>query len=731
MKFRRTFTLVSWAFVFIGAATWCVAAGEVLLLPIVVFLFAASYRKELRGKGFLEKKTQTFLSFAFLSVVLFEGLVLGGNWLSGFAHYLMALLVVKLFSQKEDRDFIQIYLLGFMLLASSAVVTIGMFFSVSFIFYMITGIWTLVMFQMKRAADHAASLENPDAKDSEKEYPENLVGGSFFMGTSSLAMITLFITVIIFLSIPRIGANLLGSGGGSKQLISGFSDSLGFTDFGRIVENPEVVLRVIVERGTVPPSGMYMRGHTYTFYDGVRWQRKREGGTTWTRTLKPETGLGTRSFTLRPFRPNAPDVLVQRVYRSPLNSRALFGVKEAVKFEFFGKNAPARLEVDERGNVMCPVEPGGTQGYLVYSKVFSNYGLLTTARVPTYMQRSLDYSFLPRIPEYPDWGRRISILGNRIVRNSGAKTDYEKVLAIQSYLKSNYSYSLNFDFAKNREVIEQFLFERKKGHCELFASAMVMLCRSARIPARVVTGFKGGEYNNVGSGHYVFKQKHAHAWVEVYLDTDDYAGNGNPIGWVTFDPTPPARAPRTSSIWEYMELKWIDWVISYSYSDQEETARSIGEGVGGLWNDAKNAFKSFIMSLACLGDPDCLARNAAVGMVLLALLFFYLYWWRKKRKAAVEEDISRSARSDPSLWFYVDFEKIMARRGFTRKITSTPLEFLGEIWYDSHISFAEAELLTKVFNRARYSPKAVDEQDRKKIKKSLKKLKRQAITADK
>ena len=76
--------------------------------------------------------------------------------------------------------------------------------------------------------------------------------------------------------------------------------------------------------------------------------------------------------------------------------------------------------------------------------------------------------------------------------------------------------------------VSDFLFESKAGHCEFFASAMVLLLRSVNMPARYVNGFRSGEWNDIGQ-YYLVRHKDAHSWVEAFF---------YPIGWYPFDPTP-------------------------------------------------------------------------------------------------------------------------------------------------------------------------------------------------
>ena len=114
---------------------------------------------------------------------------------------------------------------------------------------------------------------------------------------------------------------------------------------------------------------------------------------------------------------------------------------------------------------------------------------------------------------------------------AGAGSSYAAVLAIQNYLKTNYSYN---ETPPRRTIpLRAFLFRDKIGYCQQFSGAMALMLRMVGIPARVASGFSPGEPTKNG---YVVRELDAHAWVEVYF---------RGIGWVPFDPTP-AAAPAAS-----------------------------------------------------------------------------------------------------------------------------------------------------------------------------------------
>jgi hypothetical protein len=160
---------------------------------------------------------------------------------------------------------------------------------------------------------------------------------------------------------------------------------------------------------------------------------------------------------------------------------------------------------------------------------------------------------------YPDWIRqrylalppgvpeRVKSLA--ITLTASAATPYDRAHAIEQYLRT-FPYTLDVPRPpSNQDVTDYFLFDLKKGYCDYYATAMVVLARAAGVPARLVTGYASGAYN-LNSERFVVTEADAHSWVEVYFPN---------IGWVPFEPTagrPPlertgqassATTPETSS----------------------------------------------------------------------------------------------------------------------------------------------------------------------------------------
>lgn len=245
------------------------------------------------------------------------------------------------------------------------------------------------------------------------------------------------------------------------------------------------------------------------------------------------------------------------------------------------------------------------------------------------------------------------------------------------------------DSAAGVDKIEHFLFESRRGHCEFFASAMTLMCQSLRIPARVVTGYYGGEYNPVGS-FFVIRRKDAHAWVEVLLKDR---------GWVLYDPTPSAgnEAAMASSdlgavldrIGQYLQFEWVTFVVSFDpehrrqlFGRFEGWFRQIDESRGGVE-------RAFEIALAFLRGPPELGTSQRVlywimlGLVLLmVLLVARVAWilWIMLRERFPRRSPGRFVlRRTPDTRYFDRLLMLLARRGFPKPPQMTPREFAADV----------------------------------------------------
>lgn len=158
----------------------------------------------------------------------------------------------------------------------------------------------------------------------------------------------------------------------------------------------------------------------------------------------------------------------------------------------------------------------------------------------------------------------------------------EKIAIIESHLLADYTYSLDFRRTSGRDPVVDFLREHKQGHCEYFASAFALLARAARIPSRVVTGYRVGERSPFG--YTIVRERDAHAWAEVWLEDH----------WRTYDPTPASDLPTQG-----METPWLSALF-----DGVRTAWEATDD----WLEKRTAFE-FSVALVCMVGALVLVRT--------------------------------------------------------------------------------------------------------------------------
>jgi len=283
-----------------------------------------------------------------------------------------------------------------------------------------------------------------------------------------------------------------------------------------------------------------------------------------------------------------------------------------------------------------------------------------------------DYLQLPPLdPRIPDLARTMTA-GCPM----GPATDLERARVIERRLRADYGYTLELPDHEVADPLAYFLFTRKQGHCEYFASAMTVMLRTAGIPARLATGFQSGVYNPI-TDFWLVRASDAHAWVEAWIPGR---------GWTTFDPTPPDPNRRSFALLTKLGLYldaagtfWQEWVVSYDIGRQgtladrlEQGARSMGirwfDSLSGLnWNWHLRAAAWFRRYGA--GIPIGLALGVAIwvlGPRLVRLLRIRSRVERVRRGQATVADATL---------LYERMLDLLKRRGYQKPAWFTPTEF--------------------------------------------------------
>ena len=290
---------------------------------------------------------------------------------------------------------------------------------------------------------------------------------------------------------------------------------------------------------------------------------------------------------------------------------------------------------------------------------------------------------------------------------SGAATDIERARAIETRLRNGYGYTLELPPAGTRDPLASFLFVRRRGHCEYFATAMAVMLRSSGVPARLATGFESGLYNPL-TGQWLIRASDAHAWVEAWLPGR---------GWTTFDPTPPdpdrGAASSLSGFALYLDAArtfWSHWVVNFDPNRQgmladrfDEAARLAGiRWFDSIWDTGNTWEQRAERWLRRFGAWAALAALAAVGL--------WRFGPRALRALVFRRRVDRARRSaataaDATL-LYRRMLAILERRGYHKPAWFTPAEFAASL-PAGPLAAAAAEF-TAAYNALRFGCRAPD-----------------------
>lgn len=375
----------------------------------------------------------------------------------------------------------------------------------------------------------------------------------------ALAASVAILTVPLFLVFPR-GSFTVFTGTPGPTL-SGFSDQISLGDLTRLLSSDRLVMRVSAARGA------RWRGTVLSTYTGRGWEAAFRGtprygpdaasGSTvaW---LPPQGTAGRGPFApaeppyrVEPPPADAEDLFRQDVILEPMANRTLFAAFDPAGVETLGP--PGLPAVIRRADDVLFRTDTDTTRRLVYT-VWSR----TATPPPTVLRRAagpVRAHFGERhYVALPPLAPRVADLARRIVDDARATTFFTQAEAVEAWLTGDgrFDYSLEPPSPGSMDPVEHFLFEGRRGHCELFASAMVILLRSVGVPSRVVVGFAPGEPDLFGGGYRVL-EAHAHAWTDVYVPGH---------GWQEFDPTPGGpRTPPATGLAAFLGLDRYPWLL--------------------------------------------------------------------------------------------------------------------------------------------------------------------------
>lgn len=651
-------------------------------------------------------------------------------------NYIIYVSTLKLIRKKFHRDWLWLYLISFCQVLMCAGMTAGSTFLLMFVVYIFMSIAALIGCEIKRRqmsyelSERATSDVRASAKyyitphvkseqDKKDSGPDTFAAGRMLTSSGVILALIIFISIPMFLVMPRLNPGYSRSGYLPTRKLSGFSDSVKLGDIGSIKLNPQVVMRVRVKFSNDSERvNLKWRGVTLDYYDGNGWKQSNTGAAILHKEDESET------FRIEDKTRDG-GYTVQQFFVEPLDINTVFAAPRTIYL-----TGLSELIRDGGDSLWTEYHP--------YNKL--EYRVVSDTHVPTDKQLATDdvafYSkdIYRRYLQLPtDFDKRIQQLAAQITSNSTTKI--ETVRKLEQYLKSEFSYSLNMQRVDYGDPVADFLFNTKEGHCEYFASAMAVMLRSLKIPARLVNGFQTGEYNS-SADVYTVRQSDAHSWVEAYFPN---------YGWIAFDPTPGVGLSvyeEGVSAWfrqqsEAVEMFWLENIIGFDAGKQVSIALQLqnwlSAGKGESWLTKTPEIASIFDSESANKRGDDKHNNnnlkstsflsllsfrkillAIIIVIVLTILFFMI----KNQRNRSWKRIAINNPTHSASMLYAEMLNILNHRGITKIQAKTPAEFANDI------AIPEVSKITSFYHNVRFGNKIPSPDELIEIESALKSLRK-------
>lgn len=645
---------------FAGLVAFSVGAGfEPISAVLAALALAVGFFRQ-PGPELSRRMERVWLPLAAILVAraLFHVFVIRDDVVIPVVDLLLLLMAAEALRSLDAPNDIRLYALSFALILASTAYRPGIVFLMAFVAYIVLSTVALMVGHLRRQAERYGVRQVP-------------LGRGLVTTTTALSVVTLLVSVVVFVTFPRVSRGWAGRGETLATSIAGFSDQVSIGEHGgRIYANPQIVLRVEFPGG-VPDDilGLHWRGRSYDRFDGIRWTRSN--------SLPPSSAPSAW------YRERwEGDVIEQKIYGAPLDVRVLFSLHPALDIDPDNGIQPL---FDNAGDFVY--WGSGAPAYTAYSRP----GL-----PPADELRTADRGYSPSARHYlqlpGDLDPRIRALADSLT--AGIDTRYDKAMALMAHLRS-FAYTLELPATAREATLPHFLFERQMGHCEYFSTALVVLLRAAGIESRNVNGFLGGEWSRFGD-YLAVTQNQAHSWVEAWFPG---------FGWVTLDPTPGGAGGGTTEqawfwpgriLFDGLQHRWSKWVLDYSLDSQ-----------AGLFSQWAGLFQDD--PAAASDDRPADGSTARWGALVVLLLVGGGLWWARRGLGGLP----------PASRMYVQLRDACQRSGVAVAPGLTPRALVRRVEATHGGAAAPSARLVDLYLRARFGGEHLGEPELREMREAL------------
>lgn len=552
---------------------------------------------------------------------------------------LVAMLALKLIELRQRRDLLVLLFIAYFVLATHFLYSQ----TIAMALYVFVVSWLLVALHIHLTHHQTQPLQR------------SLRTAALLLGQALPLMLALF---VLF---PRLPGPIWSLPKDAYSGMTGIDDSMSPGNISSLSQSDAIAFRVSFDGAAPPPQQRYWRGPVLTVTDGRNW----------------------------------------------IPSSTISSESDDVVWHGAAVSYTVTLEPHNRKWLFVLDLPAGSSEE---GEINNNYQLIAARNV----RQRLRYQMLS-YPEYntgalaaaarhaalllpADLNPKTVALGQSLRRDYGSDAAIIQQ-ALLLYRNQPFTYTLQPPLLRSNNPSDEFLFETRRGFCEHFASSFVMMMRAAAIPARVVTGYQGGELNPVGN-YYVIRQRDAHAWAEVWLDGS---------GWVRVDPTAavaPERIERGIDLGassesgavlfalpasegvadllqqlrqnlDAIDNRWNQWVLGYGPEQQAQFLQRLGLDI--------KSWQQLGWALAVV-----------VGGLFIIITLFVL--------------VKRQPHADPVQQQYQQFCRKLARRGVVRQTHESASDFAQRVATVRPDLAASVALITRLYSQLRYGPIATPQQ---------------------
>jgi len=665
------------------AETGAVDAPTITLVGLA--LLFRGYLLSKRSDYQMPTRWTNYLTLAYVLFFFADYTMLSRSFLTATVHLVLFGMVIRIFSVHKERDYYMLSVLAFMMVLAAAVLTVDSVFLFAFAAFMLMAVVTFVLMEMRRSCQTA----NIPAREPLDTTTYRRM--AFFLAGTSPALVVLILAgaSAIFFLLPRTSAGYLGSFASGSDMATGFSDRVQLGSIGQIQQSRSVVMHIQIDGDTRGTFDLKWRGVALSRFAGKVWSNPVEQYP----ILRQPDGRFPLWSNATGSGPKTARSIHYRVLMEPIGTNV-----------FFVAPKPRFLTGAYR---VLGTDRGGAVYNLDASHAVSLYDVDSDLAEPK--PQDLEKVIAPNPPEMmeylslpPTLDGRIPDLARQIAGSS--TNSYDRATAIERYLMTKFGYTLELPRVAPKDPLAEFLFVRKRGHCEYFASSMAIMLRTLNIPSRVVNGFRTTEFNDV-TGNYVVRASSAHSWVEAYFPG---------YGWASFDPTPGAPLgsatgwDRVSLYVDAMASFWREWVVNYDANHQKALGEDAMQGSRTLLEGMRDRVERWYERMlararhaqqSISNSPRRWSAVAIVSCLILLVVanFRNLRRWMNERALAVHPEAAPSRVA--ALW-YQRMLKWLGRQGWKKTDVQTPQEFLTCI--EDPLTRKRVEDFTRAYEAARF-----------------------------